>query len=245
MLETSLLNQYLQPLVDLLTKGGFVVAILLVLSVLSLAITLYKIWQFKRVGVAKNKRARGLAKLWCAGNKEIALQEAENEKSLMGQCLAALMRLRLHGQLTEQQQREEIERFCMVKLDEVRLGHRAMDMIAQIAPLLGLFGTVLGMIEAFQSMASAGAQVDPAALAGGIWVALLTTAVGLAVAIPTSVLQAYFEARVEKLQLVMEDCITMLFTSAPIATGQPAQVIRAADTKIRDQKSFGLVKDAS
>jgi biopolymer transport protein ExbB len=50
--------------------------------------------------------------------------------------------------------------------------------------LLGLFGTVLGMVEAFRQLELAGSQVDPAVLSGGIWQALLTTAVGLAVAIP-------------------------------------------------------------
>lgn len=65
------------------------------------------------------------------------------------------------------------------------------------APLLGLFGTVLGMISAFQALQEAGSQVDPSILAGGIWVALLTTAVGLAVAMPTSVVLSWLEARMD------------------------------------------------
>jgi biopolymer transport protein ExbB len=68
--------------------------------------------------------------------------------------------------------------------------------VAQVAPLLGLFGTVLGMIEAFQGLQQAGAAVDPSALAGGIWVALLTTAVGLVVAMPASLLLTWFDGRI-------------------------------------------------
>ena len=67
--------------------------------------------------------------------------------------------------------------------------------MAQIAPLLGLFGTVLGMIDAFRALQSAGTAVDPTVLAGGIWVALLTTAAGLAVAMPTSLLLTWLESR--------------------------------------------------
>ena len=69
-----------------------------------------------------------------------------------------------------------------VRFARLEGGFRLLDSVAQLAPLLGLFGTVLGMIEAFQSLQDAGSQVDPSLLAGGIWVALLTTAVGLALA---------------------------------------------------------------
>ena len=56
---------------------------------------------------------------------------------------------------------------------------RVMEVIANLAPLIALLGTVLGMIEAFQAMELAGKQVDPSVLSGSIWEALLTTAVGL------------------------------------------------------------------
>jgi biopolymer transport protein ExbB len=80
-------------------------------------------------------------------------------------------------------------------LARLERGFRLLDTIAQLAPLLGLFGTVLGMIEAFQSLQEAGSSVDPSLLAGGIWVALLTTAVGLAVAMPTSMILTWLESR--------------------------------------------------
>jgi hypothetical protein len=79
----------------------------------------------------------------------------------------------------------------------VERGFRLLDSIAQIAPLLGLFGTVLGMIAAFQALQASGQSVDPAALAGGIWVALLTTAGGLAIAMPTSLALTWLESRTE------------------------------------------------
>ena len=82
--------------------------------------------------------------------------------------------------------REEVERVARVKLDGLESGLPFLSLIATISPLLGLLGTVLGMIEAFQQLETAGDRVDPAILSGGIWEALLTTAAGLSVAIPAA-----------------------------------------------------------
>ena len=89
-------------------------------------------------------------------------------------------------------------------------GFRLLDTVAQLAPLLGLFGTVLGMIEAFQSLQEAGSQVDPSLLAGGIWVALLTTAVGLAVAMPTAMVLSWFESRMDSERVTAERAIATI-----------------------------------
>ncbi len=89
---------------------------------------------------------------------------------------------------------------------------RILDLISQIAPLLGLFGTVVGMIDAFHKLQAAGDQVNPATLAGGIWVALLTTAVGLAVAIPVSMALSWFDSRIERQRQVLENALSALFT---------------------------------
>ena len=80
-------------------------------------------------------------------------------------------------------------------------------------PLLGLLGTVFGMIEAFQQMESAGKSVDPTVLSGGIWEALLTTAAGLSVAIPIVVCESYFRSLVERFKINVESSVTKLLTS--------------------------------
>ena len=94
--------------------------------------------------------------------------------------------------------REEIERLGLGILSRLRGWLKPLEVIASLAPLLGLFGTVLGMIEAFRQMEAAGNQVNPTVLSGGIWEALLTTAVGLAVAIPAVVALNWLERRVEQ-----------------------------------------------
>ena len=72
-------------------------------------------------------------------------------------------------------------------------------------------GTVLGMIEAFQALETTGGQADPSVLAGGIWEALLTTAAGMAVAIPAAVALSWFEAIAERVQRDLEDIATRMF----------------------------------
>jgi len=88
-----------------------------------------------------------------------------------------------------------------------------LQVIATIAPLLGLLGTVFGMIEAFQQMEMAGKNVDPSVLSGGIWEALLTTAVGLSVAIPIVVFESYFRNIIENFKNNIESAVTKVLTS--------------------------------
>ena len=108
--------------------------------------------------------------------------------------------------------REEALRFGGDALESLRAGFRPLEVIASLAPLLGLFGTVLGMIEAFHQLELAGSEVDPAILSGGIWEALLTTAVGLAVAIPVVAALSWMERRVERLAHQMTSITTSVFT---------------------------------
>jgi biopolymer transport protein ExbB len=75
--------------------------------------------------------------------------------------------------------------------------NRTLKVIGLIAPLLGLLGTILGMIEAFKVLQDTGVQADPTLLAGGIWEALLTTALGLAVAIPAIAAFNLIESRID------------------------------------------------
>ncbi|MCL0038438.1 MotA/TolQ/ExbB proton channel family protein [Thermodesulfovibrionales bacterium] len=88
-----------------------------------------------------------------------------------------------------------------------RLGKnlRTLGIIGHISPLLGLLGTVTGMIKAFITIQELGGRVDAAVLAGGIWEALITTAAGLSVGIPAITLYHYFEGRVDNTATQMKD----------------------------------------
>jgi biopolymer transport protein ExbB len=169
--------------------GGPVVLLLGALSVLVLAVVLYKLWQFAAAGVGHHEALQDAITAWDAGDRTAARKNLSRSRSY----LAPVVTMALDGQ----DDADRLEAEAETRFAQLESGFRFLDSVAQLAPLLGLFGTVLGMISAFQALQEAGAQVDPSVLAGGIWVALLTTAAGLAVAMPTSVVLSWLESRMD------------------------------------------------
>ena len=88
----------------------------------------------------------------------------------------------------------------------------SLEVISQVSPLVGLLGTVIGMIDSFNELELGGSLVDPAILAGGIWTALLTTAMGLIVAIPALVSHYFLEKKINDLMDDFETLISKLST---------------------------------
>ena len=197
---------------DFLAAGGPVVWILLGCSVTALTIVLLKLWQFRAIRLGDAGQAHQAIALLRQGRTKAALACLGDRANPLNDMVALAIRGRGRADLPEAVVREELQRCAGDLLGRLRSHLPALEVIGSIAPLLGLFGTVLGMIEAFRKLAEAGNQVDPAILSGGIWEALLTTAVGLAVAIPVVVLCNWFERRVETLILEMESLVTQVFT---------------------------------
>ena len=108
--------------------------------------------------------------------------------------------------------REEVERVATDELGNLRSHIGLLELIGSLSPLLGLLGTVLGMIQAFRAMETAGRNVDPSILSGGIWAALLTTAAGLIVAIPVVAIASWFDRSILKIAHTTEDAVTRIFT---------------------------------
>lgn len=205
--------------------GGPVVALLLVLSVFALAIILVKLWQFYVVGGASNKKISKAVSVWLAQNYEEALGETGTLRGPVAKvvhyAMAGAAECRDDNHL-----REETEHLAAAELSSLRSYLRGLEAVVQVAPLMGLFGTVLGMIEAFRSLEAAGAQVNPADLAGGIWVALLTTAVGLAIAMPVSLVLYWYESHIAKVKAAMELFATEVMTNPPARTVKPVEGAR-------------------
>ncbi|MEO0751336.1 MAG: MotA/TolQ/ExbB proton channel family protein [Pseudomonadota bacterium] len=209
----------MSALIDLLGRvaalGGPVVMLLIAIGVMTTAVIFYKMWQFSAAGVGRHKALTQAVEAWDVGDRAGARLALSASKSY----LAPVVDMAL---LSEAQDQTRLEAEAESRFAKLERGMRLLDSVAQIAPLLGLFGTVLGMIEAFQSMQEAGAQVDPSLLAGGIWVALLTTAVGLAVAMPTSVVHSWFESRMDKDRVFAERAIaTILYPQGQRAAQMP------------------------
>lgn len=187
----------------LVGEGGPVVAVLLVLSVFAVALVLLKLYQYWYERVGAHGRAKQALHEWVHGRFADAEATIAGDRSAISTALAAAMRM-TRQRAPRSAIEEEVGRIGLLRLHGLQRGFRALDAIAQVAPLLGLFGTVLGMIEAFQQLQGAGNAVDPSMLAGGIWVALLTTAVGLAVAMPVSLLLTWLETRVDNERVALE-----------------------------------------
>ncbi len=199
---------------EFLETGGPALWVIAALSVMTLALILWKVWRLSLAGAWAGKATEQAVSLWCAGDADAALSLLAPRRSLRARLALAAMQAQ-QSNLSPADAREETTRVAKSLLSGTRGGLRALELIATIAPLVGLLGTVLGMIEAFQALQAAGSRADPSALAGGIWEALLTTAAGMAVAIPASMALTWFESVVERVQTDMEDAATRIFTRAP------------------------------
>ncbi len=210
------------PLHSIIEMGGPVVAILLAVSILALTVTLYKIIQFRAAGVGRHHELQRALTLWDSGKRTFAVAELGCSKTY----LTPVMQTGFTASDTAPTTlAARLEAEAEAQFMQLERGFRFLDNVAQIAPLLGLFGTVLGMISAFQALQDAGNQVDPSLLAGGIWVALLTTAVGLAVAMPTSLVLSWFEQRMDAERVFAGQAIQNIV--APLTSEMSEQV--AAD----------------
>ena len=196
---------------NMLDIGGPVVAILFVMSLAATTITFAKLMQFFSFRLGRKSVARNALMLWRAGRQRDAVQLAASSPNPAAQALAHAMRGQLRG-IEEAKIREEVVRVGGEMLESLRSWLRPLEVISSLSPLLGLFGTVLGMIDAFAELENAGSQVDPSVLSGGIWEALLTTAVGLAVAIPMVAVLNWLERSVDRTAHEMDNAVTQIFT---------------------------------
>tara|TARA_R110002110_G_scaffold3022_5_gene15231 strand:+ start:5398 stop:6150 length:753 start_codon:yes stop_codon:yes gene_type:complete len=192
----------LGPLID---KGGPIVILLMVLSVVSAAVILLKIFQYWTAGLSKRNFVDPAVARIEAGDLEGALKIVSKPRTPLARAMAAGIRAKLRGDLRDEDVASEIARVGALELGSLQSYFRWLEIIGNVSPLLGLLGTVIGMIQAFQKLEAGGSKVDPALLSGGIWTALLTTAVGLIVALPAITALNLFEGKVDQVRLAMRD----------------------------------------
>ncbi len=194
-------SQY--QLLTLFADGGWMMYPLVLSSLIALGVIIAKAWtlfaahrQTKKVlaqveGVARAGRIEEAAK--------IASQTAGPAAAVL---LAGLNRI-LRTKVAEGEVERAVSTTGAIELSFLERGLVVLATVANVAPLMGFLGTVAGMILAFDAIARAG-DVDPALVAGGIKVALITTAAGLTIAIPVNIAYNYFVNRIDKLILDME-----------------------------------------
>lgn len=195
----------------LIELGGPVVVVQLLVSIVGFAIVLYKLLQFARIGETRiGALERGLG-VWLDGNRKQATQLlAASRLPFADDVLAALARLAPDN---VEAVREVLLRRARETLQPLHAHLSTIEIIYYIAPLLGLLGTVTGIIASFRALEMSGATNDAAQLAGGIWEALIATGVGLATAIPFAVIHGLFEARLRGIVGRFENLISRIATS--------------------------------
>ncbi len=195
----------------LVALGGSLVIVQLTVSVLGLAIVMFKALQFSGVRDAQLRALHKAVDTWEGGDAKQGQEMIKrNGLGFAKDVEYALKRLRPDN---VELVREELYRRARVFLQPLHDHLPTIEIIYYIAPLLGLLGTVTGIIASFQALEASGAANDAAKLAGGIWEALLCTGVGLSMAIPFAVLHSLLETRLNHIVAGVEDVIARVFTT--------------------------------
>ena len=195
----------------LIELGGKLVIVQLTVSVLGLAIVMFKALQFLGVRDGQLRALHKAIDTWEGGNPKQGQEMIKrNALGFARDVEYALKRLRPDN---VELVREELYRRARVFLQPLHDHLPTIEIIYYIAPLLGLLGTVTGIIASFQALEASGAANDAAKLAGGIWEALLCTGVGLSMAIPFAVLHSLLETRLNHIVAGVEDIIARVFTT--------------------------------
>lgn len=186
---------------ELVKAGGWLMLPIVACSVISLGIIIERIWTLQRKRVIPENLVAQVWQLHKKGELTNLHINTIRQGSPLGRILAAGLVNRMHSREIMKEAIEEVGRQVVHELERFLT---TLGTIASIAPLLGLLGTVIGMIKVFSAIMIAGVG-NPGELAGGISEALITTAAGLSVAIPSIMFHRYFEGRVGLLVVGMEE----------------------------------------
>ncbi len=185
---------------ELVQAGGWLMIPILLCSVIAAGIVVERLWTLRRKKVIPEKLLTGI---WNLLNKDALTEQhiAEIENgSPLGRVLAAGL---INRHLSHDQIRLSIEETGRHVVHEMERFLNALGTISTITPLLGLLGTVIGMIRVFTAITVVGVG-DPGQLAGGISEALITTAAGLTVAIPSLIFYRYLKRKIDERVVAME-----------------------------------------
>ncbi len=183
----------------LLWQGGPVMLVLIALSVIGLTIILAKIWQFFSRRVGRRKFIAPALRSWHEGDQNGAVAIVSQQRSPTAKVMFVAMQARAQMDPRDEALTDEIMRAARMQMGALDSGLRTLELIALLAPLCGIFGTVLAMIGV-----GAGAENPP------VHVALVSTATGLAVSIVTVLFYYYLDARVERERRAMEAAVAAI-----------------------------------
>ena len=186
---------------DIIFQGGILMWPIMLCSVVALAITIERFWSLRRATIDTREFMDNMRTVLRQNRIADAVAICDQTDGPIARIIKAGL---LKYKRTKVEIREAIEDAGHLEIPRLERYLSALATCANIAPLLGLLGTVQGMIKAFAQIQHKQGQVNPSDLAEGIGNALITTAAGLTVAIPTLVVYNYFVSRVDDMIIEME-----------------------------------------
>lgn len=187
-------------MLELVKAGGWLMVPIFLCSIIAMAIISERFWTLQRRRIAPKNLVVQVWQWAKGGELDDARVRAIRTGSPLGRVLAAGLINRHSNREIMKESIEDVGRHVVHELERYL---NTLGTIASITPLLGLLGTVIGMIKVFAVITTRGVG-DPGVLAGGISEALITTAAGLCVAIPSLMFYRYFRGRVDELVVTME-----------------------------------------
>ena len=179
-------------MIDVLLKGGPILWVILLLAIPVLAIVVERLLYFRRIATDEDKLFARVKTAVEKGHFDEALAICDTVEAPLGGLIRAGIENRT---LPEADLKEAVRDAAVKELPQIEHTIQAVNVIANISPLMGLLGTVSGIISSFNILGQFGAVSDPSVLAKGISEALLTTAAGIVIAVPSMVAYAWLSGK--------------------------------------------------
>lgn len=221
-------DAYTAPLQRLIDMGGPVIVVLLALALIGLIAFFYLLLTATLYAPRQSRPLKQALADWQRHPQSACVSKLEQNHRGLARLnpLRALMIDAMSARLDQRPEatlRETLARDARAALEPFDSPLKVLEVVAALAPLLGLLGTVMGMMESFGTMAASEGQANASQLSGGIYEALTTTAAGLVVAIPFAALAAWAEFRLRRLNsMVNATLISVLAPELPV-TSEPKQ----------------------
>lgn len=204
------------PLLDIIERAGLIGYLLVALSVTGTAIAVFKVGQMVSMRLRRGPLVDDILDALARQEFDTVTHRLDARRHPVARMLTVAITAAKDEAVSDDAVHAQIDVAADAEVSSLQAGFRPLAAIVQLSPLIGLLGTVTGMIAAFSQLQLAKQNVDPSLLAGGIWQALLTTAMGLAIAIPLRAVLYFLEAETEAIVLAMRAAVVR----ALIASGR-------------------------
>lgn len=202
----------------LLQDAGWTMAPLYVCSVLAIVVGTRKALDVQAAKLGDESWVQPVLNKLADGESLPAMDTARKSGHPAGRVVGTLIEALENN---PEQAEAETHRVGLEEVAKLERNQRPLALIAEVAPLLGLLGTVVGMVELFAGISEqqASGSMVMSALSGGIWKALLTTAAGLTIAVPTLAMHAYFSSRIDRFRVQLSSIVQRVRYTASLREG--------------------------